>query len=72
VEFARYLVREIGVAVVPGSSFYHHPNLGAQQLRFAFCKTEATLDAALCRMRKLSTTRRVPSHRWNAKADAGG
>ena len=29
-EFARYLVREIGVAVVPGSSFYRGPNLGAQ------------------------------------------
>ena len=29
-EFARYLVRETGVAVVPGRSFYRGPNLGAQ------------------------------------------
>jgi aspartate/methionine/tyrosine aminotransferase len=53
VEFARYLVREIGVAVVPGSSFYRDPALGAQQVRFAFCKTEATLDEALRRLAKL-------------------
>lgn len=53
VEFARYLVREIGIAVVPGSSFYRDPALGAQQVRFAFCKTEATLDEALRRLAKL-------------------
>ena len=28
VEFSRYLVEEVGVAVVPGSSFYHDPALG--------------------------------------------
>ncbi|MFZ0465473.1 MAG: aminotransferase class I/II-fold pyridoxal phosphate-dependent enzyme, partial [Candidatus Acidiferrales bacterium] len=33
VEFARYLVKEIGVAAVPGSSFYHNAADGAQQLR---------------------------------------
>jgi aspartate/methionine/tyrosine aminotransferase len=53
VEFARYLVREIGVAVVPGRSFYRDPALGAQQVRFAFCKTEATLDEAIRRLGKL-------------------
>ncbi len=53
VEFARYLVREVGVAVVPGSSFYRDPALGAQQVRFAFCKTEATLDEAIRRLAKL-------------------
>lgn len=53
VEFARYLVREIGVAVVPGSSFYRDPALGTQQVRFAFCKTEATLDKALRRIAML-------------------
>lgn len=53
VEFARYLVQEIGVAVVPGSSFYSQPAAGAQQVRFAFCKTEATLDEAARRLQKL-------------------
>ena len=34
--------------------------------------TEAMLDEALCRLGKLSTTCRVSSDRWNAKAHAGG
>ncbi|MGH9864860.1 MAG: pyridoxal phosphate-dependent aminotransferase [Candidatus Acidiferrales bacterium] len=53
VEFARYLVKEIGVAAVPGSSFYHNPADGAQQLRFTFCKKESTLAAAAKRLTKL-------------------
>jgi len=43
-------VKEIGLAVVPGSSFYSNPSLGAQQVRFAFCKTDATLDEAARRL----------------------
>ncbi len=54
-ECARYLVREIGVGVVPGSSFYRDPASGAQQVRFAYCKKEATLDEALRRLEKLKT-----------------
>ncbi|HEV2298934.1 MAG TPA: aminotransferase class I/II-fold pyridoxal phosphate-dependent enzyme [Candidatus Acidoferrales bacterium] len=53
VEFARYLVKEIGVAGVPGSSFYRNPADGAQQLRFTFCKKEATLAEASRRLSKL-------------------
>jgi aminotransferase len=53
VRFARYLVEEIGVAVVPGSSFYHNPSLGQQQVRFCFSKTDATLDEAARRLRRL-------------------
>lgn len=53
VEFARFLVKETRVAVVPGSSFYSHPSLGSQQVRFAFCKTDATLDEAIRRLQKL-------------------
>ncbi len=53
VEFARYLVREVGVGVVPGSSFYRDPASGAHQVRFAYCKKEATLDEALRRLEKL-------------------
>lgn len=54
VDFARYLVKEIGVAAVPGSSFYHNPADGAQQLRFTFCKKESTLAEAAQRLAKLS------------------
>jgi aspartate/methionine/tyrosine aminotransferase len=52
-EFARWLVREIGVATVPGSSFYHDPRLGAAQTRFCFSKTDATLQAAVARLQRL-------------------
>ena len=53
VEFASYLVKEIGIACVPGSSFYKHPKDGSQQVRFAFCKKPETLDAAAERLHKL-------------------
>jgi aspartate/methionine/tyrosine aminotransferase len=52
-EFTKYLVREVGVAAVPGSSFYHHPRDGARQVRFAFCKKPETLDAAAERLSTL-------------------
>jgi aspartate/methionine/tyrosine aminotransferase len=52
-EFTNYLVREIGVAAVPGSSFYRNAKDGAQQVRFAFCKRDETLDAAAKRLEKL-------------------
>ena len=51
--FTRHLVSEIGVAAVPGSSFYRDPRDGAQQVRFAFCKRDETLDQAAQRLRKL-------------------
>jgi len=53
VEFSKYLVKEIGVAAVPGSSFYNDPRDGAQQIRFAFCKRDQTLDEAAARLSKL-------------------
>jgi aspartate/methionine/tyrosine aminotransferase len=53
VEFTRHLIRDIGVACVPGSSFYSHPELGAQQVRFCFCKKDSTLLAAAERLKKL-------------------
>jgi aminotransferase len=59
VEFTRWLVRDVGVAVVPGSSFYspdHVRELGGdRQVRFCFCKTDATLTAAAERLATLAT-----------------
>ncbi|HZB44412.1 MAG TPA: aminotransferase class I/II-fold pyridoxal phosphate-dependent enzyme [Pyrinomonadaceae bacterium] len=52
-EFTRHLIRDIGVACVPGSSFYSRPELGAQQVRFCFCKKDDTLEAAAERLQKL-------------------
>ena len=53
VEFTRHLIQEVGVACVPGSSFYSRPELGARQVRFCFCKKDETLEAAADRLRKL-------------------
>jgi aspartate/methionine/tyrosine aminotransferase len=53
VEFTRHLIRDIGVACVPGSSFYSHAALGAQQVRFCFCKKDETLNRAAERLSKL-------------------
>ena len=52
-EFTKYLIREIGVACVPGSSFYKDTNLGKNFVRFCFCKKDETLAAAAERLQKL-------------------
>ena len=57
VRFAENLIREIGVACVPGSSFYRKAIDGAKQVRFTFCKKEETLDEAARRLRRLKTRR---------------
>jgi aspartate/methionine/tyrosine aminotransferase len=46
ITFAKFLVEKVGVAVVPGSSFYNDARDGASQIRFTFCKKESTLAAA--------------------------
>ena len=56
-DFAKFLVKDIGVAVVPGSSFYHKPELGSTQVRFTFCKRDETLSAAEERLQKLRSLR---------------
>jgi aminotransferase len=53
VTFAKHLVTEIGVAGVPGSSFYRNPADGRTQLRFTFCKMEKTMQRAAERLAKL-------------------
>jgi len=53
VEFTKHLIREIGVACVPGSSFYSASSLGKQQVRFCFCKKDETLNRAAERLANL-------------------
>ena len=53
VEFTRHLIREVGVACVPGSSFYSIPERGAQKVRFCFRKKDETLMLAAERLKKL-------------------
>jgi aspartate/methionine/tyrosine aminotransferase len=56
-EFARRLARGLdgvrGVAAVPGSSFFHHPEDGRRFVRFAFCKRAETLRAAAAQLKHL-------------------
>jgi aminotransferase len=57
VSFVRHLVTEIGVAAVPGSSFFRDPADGAAYVRFCFCKKPETLQAAAERLQRLSALR---------------
>jgi len=50
-------VTDIGVAAVPGSSFFHNPTAGRTKLRFTFCKKDETLNAAASRLSKLQVKR---------------
>ncbi|HPD75361.1 MAG TPA: pyridoxal phosphate-dependent aminotransferase [Methanoregulaceae archaeon] len=47
-DFARHLVEKVGVAAVPGSSFYHRG--GETKLRFTFSKKDETLEEACRRL----------------------
>ncbi len=51
--FAKSLVRELGVAGVPGSSFFRDKERGRKAIRFCFCKRDETLDEALRRLKAL-------------------
>jgi N-succinyldiaminopimelate aminotransferase len=51
--FARYMATEIGVAVIPCSSFYLGSREGERLVRFCFCKKPETLQAAAERLRVL-------------------
>src|SRR5690606_29852479 len=49
--FCRHLIEKIGVAAIPPGSFYDDATRGRDLVRFAFCKTEETLKAAIARMK---------------------
>jgi aspartate/methionine/tyrosine aminotransferase len=53
VAFARYLLETIGIAAVPGSSFFSDPATGSQLIRFCFAKRVETLEAAAERLERL-------------------
>ncbi len=59
VAFVRHLVEDIGVAAVPGSSFYRAPGThaiagGRGRVRFCFCKKDETLAEAERRLERLT------------------
>jgi len=54
VEFCKYLIEHIGVATIPPSAFFspNHKHLAENHVRFAFCKSDATLEQAAEKMAK--------------------
>ncbi len=54
-ELALHLVEKVGVAIVPGSSFFSRPELGRRLVRFAFCKRLETLREAGARLGALAS-----------------
>jgi aminotransferase len=54
IDFARHLVSEIGVAVVPGSSFFNDREAGRTKVRFVYSKKDDTLKEADKRLAKLA------------------
>lgn len=52
--FCRFLIEDIGVAAIPTESFYLHPEHGRNLVRFTFCKTMETLQAAAERLERLA------------------
>jgi aminotransferase len=58
VAFARWLIEEIGVATVPGSSFYRQREEGRTKIRFCYCKKPETLQMAASLLRQLTSASR--------------
>ncbi len=54
VAFCKHLVEVAGVAAVPGSSFFSHPEDGSSLIRFCFAKKQQTLEAAAERLGRLT------------------
>jgi len=54
VEFCRHLIHDIGVAAVPGSSFFSDPEAGSRWVRFCFAKRPETIAAAAERLARLA------------------
>ena len=52
-EFVMHMIRDAGVAAVPGSSFFNDSRDGANMIRFCFCKKYATLEEAGHRLTRL-------------------
>ncbi len=52
---ADFLLEEVGVASVPGSSFYQHKELGRGLVRFTFSKNDQTLANAAAKLKQIES-----------------
>ena len=53
-EFSDFLLKRVGLAVLPAVALYHNQQLGSRKLRIAFCKKDATLQDVRRRLKKIS------------------
>lgn len=53
VALVRHLIEQVGVAAVPGSSFFADSRNGSHLIRFCFCKKYETLEEAGNRLKKI-------------------
>ena len=51
--FVRHMIEKAGVAAIPPSVFYDHPEECRRYVRFAFCQKRETMEAAVARREKL-------------------
>ena len=65
--FTMYLIKDIGVAPVPGSSFFHDPASGRRFVRFAFPKREETFDDVRARLARLGARAGATPHRGRTR-----
>jgi aspartate/methionine/tyrosine aminotransferase len=61
VEFVRDLVEKVGIAGVPGSSFFADPRQGSTYVRFCFCKRQETIARAQERLSRVGELMRSPA-----------
>jgi aminotransferase len=59
-EFTMHMIRDVGVAPVPGSSFFHDPSAGRGYVRFAFPKREETFADVRDRLTRLRARAEAP------------
>jgi L-glutamine---4-(methylsulfanyl)-2-oxobutanoate aminotransferase len=53
VQFSRFLVEKVGVAVVPGSSFFYRSKKRNKKVRFTFSKRQKTLESACKKLERV-------------------
>ena len=63
--FSDFLLKKIGLAVLPAVALYHNQQLGQRKVRIAFCKKDTTLQEVRRRLRKMSEKlqQKVPARR---------
>jgi aminotransferase len=65
--FANFLLKNLGVAVLPAVALYHDKELGRKKVRLAFCKKDTTLQRVGQRLKKLTD---ASKHTLTAERDS--